>query len=430
MQPLLKRLAPRVTAIAPDTPGFGESDPIEDAPVDLHPFVQAMRALRKALGLRQVAVYGSATGAQIAIEWAKADAAAVCGLVLDNAADFTDAERRRIMDGYFPDVAPVADGGHLARAWQAAHDATLFFPWQRPEDGHRIAPRLGPAAAMDLTARGYLAAGPGYRSAYQAAFRNERAERVRPIRAPLVILRWQGSILKPWTDRFDAYAWNDNVIMAHCGPTPEQRWRCLETHLAAVLPKRRTSAQALLLDTGAIRYLDFLPSGGQICYRPPQSGPPTGIALHDLGGAGNLLAPERDGARLARMDLPGHGGSDAPENLSPAHCVQAVRSVAAALGGGELTVCGQGAGQRIAQLAAAQEARLRFMPMSAPRRQGAPPSLTAETSGAHLWRGWHWLRGQHLEQGEAPPAPAHLTQMLLALLQSEDACRTLHAALD
>ena len=218
MQPLLKRLAPRVTAIAPDTPGFGESDPIEGAPADLHPFVQAMRALRKALGLRQVAVYGSATGAQIAIEWAKADAAAVCGLVLDNAADFTDAERRRIMDGYFPDVAPVADGSHLARAWQAAHDATLFFPWQRPEDGHRIAPRLGPAAAMDLTARGYLAAGPGYRSAYQAAFRNERAERVQPIRAPLVILRWQGSILKPWTDRFDAYAWNDNVIMAHCGP--------------------------------------------------------------------------------------------------------------------------------------------------------------------------------------------------------------------
>lgn len=429
MQPLLKRLAHRVTAIAPDTPGFGESDPIPGAPVDLRPFVQAMKALRKALGLRQVAVYGSATGAQIAIEWAKADAPAVSGLVLDNAADFTDAERRRIMDGYFPDVAPVADGRHLARAWRTAHDATLFFPWQRPEDGRRIAPRLGPAAAMDLTARGYLAAGPGYRFVYEAAFRNERAERVQPIRTPLVIMRWQGSILKPWTDRFDAYTWNDNVVMAHCGPKPEQRWRCLEAHLPAVLAKERTSARALLLDTGAIRYVDIEPADGQICYRLPQSGPPKGIVLHELGGASNLVAPEQNGVPFVRMDLPGHGGSDAPQDLSLAHCVQAVSSVATALDASELTVCGQGAAQRIAQLAAAQNAKLRFMPMSTPCPQEAPPSLAAETSGAHLWRGWHWLRGQHLERGEAPPAPERLTQMLLALLQSEDAFRTLHKAI-
>ncbi len=431
MAPLMQRLRGRATLIAPDTPGFGESDAIVDGDAGgtpgLKPYVDAMIALRRALGLERVAVYGSATGAQIAIEWAKADAESVCGLVLDNAASFTDAERATIMDGYFPDLTPAAAGSHLARAWQAAHDATLFFPWQRPASAHRIAERLGSAAAMDFGARAYLAAGPGYEVAYRAAFGNERAERVQPIEAPLVVLRWQGSILKPWMDRFDDLDWGDNVVMAHCGPEVEERWSCLEANLDRVLPAETTAAGQLCLDTGAIRYADA--DFGQIRYRVGDTERPVGIVLHGPGGSSDL-ADDAMGRGWIPVDLPGHGGSAEPRELSVDHCVQAVTRVMERLGLKQLQVAGIGVSERLARQVAARHRGVECTSSSEPWIAGALPDLEAETSGAHLWRGWYWLRAQYLERGENPPPPARLTRMLLALLDSRSAYCALEPALD
>ena len=426
MEPLMRRLAGRVTAIAPDTPGFGDSDLVAGEVRDLGPYVQVMMALRSALGLDRVAIYGSATGAQIAVEWAKADAESVSGVILDNAASFTDAERNAIMDGYFPDLRPSADGGHLARAWRTAHDSTLFFPWHQPSAANRLPGPPAPAAAMDFTARGYLRAGPGYEAAYRAAFRNERAERVLPIRAPLVILRWQGSLLKRWMDRFDDHQWGRNVLMAHCGPSLDERWACLEAHLPAVLPQDRTEAEALRLDTGAIRYADA--EIGQIRYRMP-SGSPSRILIHGLGGSGATVAAELADAQTALVDLPGHGGSATPKVVSVAQCIQAVRQVAAQLGPNPCAVSGVGtAAEGIAEQAADEDGKLTFAPLGLPWHQEAPPDLTPEASGAHLWRGWQWLRRQWLQRNEAPPAPAHLTRLLLDLMRAEAAHQALQQA--
>ncbi len=237
LAPLMTRLADRATVIAPDTPGFGDSDPLPGPVNDLAPCVRAMSALREALGLDHVAVYGSATGAQIAVEWAKAEPDALDGVMLDNAAAFDDAERERITAGYLPDVTPSADGGHLARAWHAAHDATLFFPWQHPEAENRISPALGAPEAMHVTACGYLRAGPRYEAVYRAAFRNERVENLRPIAIPLVILRWQGSILTRWTGRLDTGDWGPNVTMAHCGPSSRNAGR-VSRHTSATSCRR------------------------------------------------------------------------------------------------------------------------------------------------------------------------------------------------
>ena len=415
MEPLMRRLAGRVTAIAPDTPGFGDSDPIAGDVPDLAPYVEAMIGLRSALGLDKVAVYGSATGAQIAIEWAKADAAAISGLLLDNAASFTDAERDAIMEGYFPDVTPTADGSHLAHTWRTAHDAALFFPWQQPRAANRLTSPPAPPAAMDLTARGYLTAGPGYEAAYRAAFCNERAEQVQPIQAPLVIMRWKGSILKRWTDRFDDYQWGANVVMAHCGPTLEERWVCLEAHLDAVLPQERTSSEKLRLATGVIRYADS--NIGQIRYRVP-AGAPSRILIHGLGGSSASIAPELANDETVLIDLPGHGGSAKPETLSMADWVQAVQRVASQLGAGPYAICGVGATEGLAAQAAAGDGRLRFKPLGLPWHGEEAPDLTPEISGAHLWSGWHWLRRQWLERNEAPPEPVRLTRLLLDLLQA------------
>ena len=434
MEPLMQRLTRQATLIAPDTPGFGDSDAIGAETLGLDPYVNAMIALRRALGLDQVAVYGSATGAQIAIEWAKADPDGVVGVVLDNAASFTAAERERIMAGYFPDVTPAADGAHLARAWQAAHDATMFFPWQQPAADNRVAPGLAPAEAIDMTARGYLTAGPGYENAYRAAFRNERAERVLPIRAPLVVMRWQGSILKRWTDRFDDHRWGDNVVMAHCGPDAAERWACLQAHLARVLPRSKTAASGLRLDTGAVRYADT--RFGQIRYRPAlesiprDASAPRSIVLAGLGASGALIDGQADAPRTWVFDLLGHGGSPTPVAMEVEDCIEAVAEAIEAVAPGRSTIAGPGYAARIAERVAAGNDRLTAMSTPLFAYRGPLPDLAPETSGAHLWRGWHWLRRQFLDRDAPPPNPARLTRLLLDLLDAYPAYCSLQPALE
>ena len=428
MAPLMARLADRATVIAPDTPGFGDSDPLPGPIDDLSPCVRVMAALRQALGLDRVGVYGSATGAQIAVEWAKAEPQALSGIMLDNAAAFDDAERSQIIKGYLPDVTPSPDGGHLARAWLAAHDATLFFPWQAPSAENRIAQQLAPAAAMQATARGYLRAGPGYAAVYRAAFRNERVERLAPVSIPFVILRWQGSILARWTGRLDTQSWGAHVTMAHCGPSLDDRWACLERHLERILPGASVRAPDLCLDSGRLRYADS--SFGQIRYRIPAGAPPNRLLIPQPGATCGSLPSSDNHPPSIVVDLPGHGGSALPEPLTLDHCIEAARRVVAASRATAPVIAGAGASDALAQAAAATDANWVHAEAGAADFEGLPPDLTPERSGAHLFRAWHWLREQFLARDQAPPEPVRLTRMLIDLVDAQAAHRAVLEALD
>ena len=423
MAPLMQRLAPRATLIAPDTPGFGDSDPLPHSSRDLTGCVRAIAALRRSLGVGRVGVYGSATGAQLAAKWARAEPEALSGVMLDNAAAFEDAERKRIMTGYLPDVTPSADGSHLARAWQAAHDATLFFPWQFPHAHNRIAPGLGSPEAMHVTASGYLRAGPNYEAVYRAAFEHERVQNLLAVSIPLVVLRWQGSILARWGDALDTPDWGQNVTMAHCGASLEERWACLEAHLGAILPRTSVAAHDLCLDTGRMRHADT--SFGQVRYTLGEAAPTARLLLPSPGASRAAVAPYL-AAGDALVDLPGHGGSSLPQTPTLSACVEAVRRVASALGEPRLDVAGVGVSELVARAAANADRRLFHAVIDAPGYRGTPPDLAPEESGAHLFRGWQWLRAGSLARNESPPEPARLTDMLLDLLDS----RAAHAILD
>ncbi|MYF11441.1 MAG: alpha/beta hydrolase [Gammaproteobacteria bacterium] len=428
MAPLMARLADRATVIAPDTPGFGDSDPLPDPIHDLGPCVRAMKALRRALGLDRVGVYGSATGAQIAVEWAKSEPQALSGIMLDNAAAFDETERRQILKGYLPDVTPSPDGSHLARAWLAAHDGTLFFPWQVPAAENRIARSLGSAAAMQVTALGYLRAGPGYAAIYRAAFRNERVGRLAQVSIPLVILRWEGSILARWTGRLDTRAWGANVTMAHCGASLEDRWTCLEHNLERILPADSVRAGDLCLESGRLRHVDS--SFGQIRYWHPSGQPATRLLIPQPGATGASLPDSAQQPASVVVDLPGHGGSALPASLNFRHCVEAVRRVAAATGATARSVAGFGASDVLAQAAAVADAATVHAAAGPADFSGVPPDLASKRAGTHLFRAWHWLREQFLARNEPPPEPVRLTKMLIDLIDAQAAHRLVQEALE
>ena len=431
MVPHMQRFANQVTAIAPDTPGYGRSTAIKGEVRDLTPYVEAMCAFCDALGLTSYALYGSATGAQIAIELAKADAQRVTGVILDNAADFTNTECEHIMHGYFPDVTPCEDGSHLARVWRVAHDSTLFFPWHLKEETNRIASEPGSPEVMNMTALGYLQAGPGYEKAYRAAFRNERAERVRSISAPVSIIRWKSSILKTFTDRFDRYAWRDNTRMAHCDEGMEARLRCIEAELPRVLGEPAVLRSQTWCNGPKTRYVDT--SFGQVRFRVIGDAPRK-VLLHAPGASIDSLNSELDGGDLVVVDLPGHGESDCPQMEEASEylhaCAEALENVAQACAMREVTVEGEGGSARLASLLAAK-CGAASTPASVYKDElKAPPELVSLQGGEHLWRGWYWLRAQYLGPDRIMPNSARLTQMLLDLLRSQRAHGLLHRLLE
>ena len=129
MVPLIELFQDKVTVYAPDTPGYGASDALPDPGDDLSGYVDWLRGFLESQKLSSAGIYGSATGAQIAIQFARKFPEMTNYVVLDNAVHFTDDERARIMKDYFPDMEPRPDGSHLQKAWDMSGKLYQYFPW-------------------------------------------------------------------------------------------------------------------------------------------------------------------------------------------------------------------------------------------------------------------------------------------------------------
>lgn len=134
-------------AIAPDTPGFGDSAPLA-VPASIEAWAEAMIALADALGLERFAVAGHHTGAATAIELAAGWPDRVAAAVLSAPPLVDDAFRARRAAGPRIDHAQRrADGSHLLALWRSRQ------PWYPPGDAELLeryvvdALRAGPGAA-------------------------------------------------------------------------------------------------------------------------------------------------------------------------------------------------------------------------------------------------------------------------------------------
>ncbi len=236
MEPMMQSLVGHADVIAPDTPGYGQSDPLPaemlETSDDLSPYVEWLKALFDSLGLEKAALYGTATGAQIAIEFARTYPERLELVILDNAAHFTDQERTEIMEGYFPSIEPEANGAHLQKVWNMARGVFQWFPWYAQDDAHRVSNQEPPIAAVQATALAYLAAGPDYAQAYRRAFKNEDASRVTEISVPVRIIRWQGSVIKRYSDAFDQFDWPSHIQMVHCGGGVAERYQAIASSIS------------------------------------------------------------------------------------------------------------------------------------------------------------------------------------------------------
>lgn len=195
METLGLLLSKQYRVILPDLFGYGNSDALPITISTIYDYMPYLRKAFKQLKINQLAIYGSATGAQLGIAYALTYPEDVSCLFVDNAAHFTDAQRDNILTHYFPDVTPQYDGLHLEKLWAHVVDSTKYFPWfdkSKPLD----LPDAPPSVLHDIF-RDYMIAGAQYDAAYRAAFAHERGEHVQSLTVKTVIFQWLQSPLLP-----------------------------------------------------------------------------------------------------------------------------------------------------------------------------------------------------------------------------------------
>ena len=103
-------------AVAPDTPGFGDSEP-PPRPPGIEDFAAAMGDLMDGLKLRHVDVMGYHTGSETCVALALARPHQVRKLILTSAPIFTKEELQDHRDRYAHE--PISeDGSHLVKKWK------------------------------------------------------------------------------------------------------------------------------------------------------------------------------------------------------------------------------------------------------------------------------------------------------------------------
>lgn len=195
LEPLVDALGARRTVVAPDTLGNGDSSPPAQSVPTIFDFADATLRAIDALGLDRVDLYGTHTGASIAMEIAIAHPERVRRLVLDGIGLYAPAEQRELLAVYAPEIVPDHNGSQLNWAWHFCRDQFVFWPWFKRDREHVRATGLPPAGELHAMVVEVLKAIGTYHLSYRAAFRHPKHERLPLLRVPTLVCCDPGDML-------------------------------------------------------------------------------------------------------------------------------------------------------------------------------------------------------------------------------------------
>jgi pimeloyl-ACP methyl ester carboxylesterase len=398
------------TCFAFDTPGFGDSDALPGEELQVSDLAGATVAAMRKLGLPPCPVYGTHTGAAIAIEIGVGWPEAVTGLVMEGLPAFTEAEIAQIFVNYFQPMIADPLGGHLVSTWTRFRDQFTWFPWTS-RNVTRLNPVDRPAPAdIDLWVMMFYRSCRSYRPAYRAAcFYGQRAVRAaEALTVPAVYMAGSTDMLFPHLDRLPPLKAGQRIERLHC----DDPAKCAAiVEFVRSLPSARAAAQAAegaaarpVGKAPAVQFIDGPDAQVFVrCYGAATR--PALILLHDAPGTGLALdAIARTLAVDAYVivpDLPGNGESAAPP-ASRAALEAGADAVLALVDAWQLrdcTVAGVGCGSAVAAtLAARRDARIGRVllervpvPDEAVAAQIAP-DIELSPEGAHWVKAWLMVR--------------------------------------
>lgn len=401
---LMREWSAHFTCIAPDTPGFGQSDPLPPDAAGKEPeiadFADALDAFLSALGVESCVAYGFHSGGIILVTAMHRHPRRFAALAIGGYAIWTVQEMRTFGESYLPPFRPSAYGEHLTWLWNRMLEQSWYFPWFDVRDEARLAGAHANVARVHAAVLEMLDAGDAYRAGYGAVLRAPRdippPETITP---PVLITAYAGDPLQSHVARLGAMPpnWHAEAVA-----TPAAH----EAQSLAFLRRHATAAPARLAEDADAGWIAV--GGGLVHWR----GAPGAdrLVLHAPAAELAESTPER-----VAIDVPGHGLSSDFTDI--AGTIEAARD---ALGA-------------------------RYIAWPAPPA-GDPaqlyPDLTPDRFGAHLLRAWSAARAEALfapwytaDNAHAIPivaaalAPEAVACRARARLRAGDAARRYHAFL-
>jgi pimeloyl-ACP methyl ester carboxylesterase len=413
--PWIERLADRYAVLAPDTPGFGHSDPLPLAQPTIPDLAAALGRLLEALGLGPVLLWGVHTGAAIACRLARDEPGRVAALVCDGLSAFTREERQPLLDGYLPPFEPSWDGGHLHWLWARIREQTLFFPWHSGTAAARIAYPLASPERIHAQVMELLDAGDGYRAGYRAPLLYEHgAASAAELAVPAALLYRAADVLRPHLERLPPLPPGVTAReVADAAAQAREAEAMFARHAQAASP---LESLAMRVDAKAAigRRVVLGPGGARVWHLagPEQAPDPTlDLVLPEIGTPAWVPADRSPRRRTLVPEWPGHGASarsDAALLSDGRWCVGLMAEMDALTAAPDAPVALRARGGACAlalELALALGPRCRSLALEDPLPLDAEeratflaglPDLTLHPTGAHLIAAWNWARLRQL----------------------------------
>jgi pimeloyl-ACP methyl ester carboxylesterase len=229
MEPLMMLLADCFTVIAMDTPGYGFSDQINIPVNTVYDYVPILNKFVKTFTSEPIKLYGTATGAQIAIAYGLTYSENIKTLYLDNTAHFEEEECDEILANYFININIDAEGNHLKKLWNHVCDSCMYFPWYKKNEGTKIASELPPAAVIQNIVNDYLLAGNNYADAYLVAFKHERAKHIQALKCNTVVFKWLASPIIMHIQKLLSFKFKKNISIIETSVVNKERYEQMKT---------------------------------------------------------------------------------------------------------------------------------------------------------------------------------------------------------
>jgi len=296
---LMAKWAEYFTCIAPDTPGFGQSDSLPGEP-EINDYADAVIEFLDALGIEKCAAYGFHSGGIILVAAVKRHANRFTTLAIGGYAIWTPEEMQLFSDKYLPAFHPSDYGEHLTWLWNRILEQSWFFPWFAADNQHRLSVAHADPQRVDAVIREMLDAGNAYQTGYGAVLRAPRdIPAVDADVPPCLISAYTGDPLLEHIDRLGAMppSWTARKVA-----TPEE-------HQTVSLEHLLNSETDVMADQREVEDEGFIEIEidnfhGLIHWRGNRSA--TSLTVHAPGRA----LPKTAGDDALHIDLAGHGFSD------------------------------------------------------------------------------------------------------------------------
>lgn len=188
LEGLMAELAGGRRVIAPDTAGNGDSAALADPAPDIAALAATAFAAIETLIEGPFDLYGSHTGASIAVDVAIARPDRVRRLVIDGMGLYAVDEQAEIVTRYAREIAPDLEATHLMKVWHFCRDQMLFWPYYNRTAAGRLPNGLPDADTLHDFVVEVLKAMRTYHRSYRAAFRHPKRDRLPLLRVPTLVV--------------------------------------------------------------------------------------------------------------------------------------------------------------------------------------------------------------------------------------------------